>query len=305
MNILRLVLSRDMNLSTKLVIIRLKTMTVIMKFSSALKRGSKSNNGLIKSNEEEFGVFKYKGFIFYYDNDGIRADLMKSGDWSHEEEISLAIITELAKSDAPTFLDIGAHMGFMTLDILAKISSTKVFAFEPGPYQSSLFEKTIEANNLKEKVTLYKEALGRDIGITSFICQESPDGDWSMCNGFLDTGRGKGRQKHITVQVQTIDNWWKTTGQPEVNVVKIDTEGAELWVLQGATEFLSVCKPTIFLEMQPLNLHVYPYNARDILKWFNEHNYYVETIDKELVTTEKLKHFLKNNENFVARAKAG
>jgi FkbM family methyltransferase len=107
---------------------------------------------------------------------------MKSGDWSYEEEISLAIITELAKSDAPTFLDIGAHTGFMTLNVLAKIPFAHVFAFEPGILQSSLFEKTIEAeaNNLKDKVTLYKEALGCKTGTISFSCQESPDADWSM-----------------------------------------------------------------------------------------------------------------------------
>ena len=86
-----------------------------------------------------------------------------------------------------------------------------------------------------------------------------------------------------------------------VNVVKMDTEGAELWILQGGTEFISTCKPTILLEITPLNLHVYPYEARDILKWFNVNNYYIETIGKERVTMERLKHFLKNNELFVAR----
>ena len=275
-------------------------MILIGKFSNAFKRESKSDISM--KSTEEVGIFNYKGFIFYYHNDGVRADLIKSGDWSYDEDISRAITKELAKVESPVFLDIGAHAGFMTLNVLEKIPSARVFAFEPGRLQSSLFEKTIEANNLKNKVTLYKEALGRETGTTSFISQESPDADWSMNNGLLDTGRGLGRQKQITVNVQTIDNWWKRAEKPEVNVVKIDTEGAELWILQGGTEFISACKPTILLEINPLNLHVYPYNARDILEWFKAHNYYLETIGKERVTTERLKHFLKNNELFVARS---
>jgi hypothetical protein len=128
----------------------------------------------------------------------------------------------------------------------------------------------------------------------------------SMNNGFLDTGRGKGRQKRIIVPVQTIDNWWKITGKPHVNFVKIDTEGAELWILKGATEFLSVCKPTFFfLVINPLNLHVYPYGAKDILIWPYEHNYDVGTIDDIQITLNNLKQLLKTNESFVAQPKAG
>ncbi len=305
MNIFRLVLSGDMNLSTKLEILRLKTMTLVRMFSNHLKRNPKFHNGPIKSPDEEFGVYDYKGFKFYYNNDGIRTNSLKSGEWSYDEEITPVITDELSKADCPIFVDIGAHTGFMTLNVLAKIPSVQVFAFEPGQYQSALFEKTIEANKLTDKVTLYKEALGRETGTTSFISQESPDADWSMNNGLLDTGRGLGRQKQTTVHVQTLDNWWKIAGKPEVNVVKMDTEGAELWILQGGTEFLSTCKPTIFLEINPLNLHVYPYGARDILVWLDEHNYYVKTLDGVLVMPDNLKRILKTNEFFVARPKAG
>lgn len=300
MNILHLLLSEDINLSTKLEILRLKTMAFIKKLLNALNL-SKPSEKSAKLPDIDFGIFNYQGFIFYYNKDGIRANLLRSGEWSYDEDVTPVISDVLSKAERPIFMDIGAHTGFMTLNVLVKFPSAQVFAFEPGRYQSTLFEKTIDANNLKNKVTLYKEALGRETGTTSFVSQESPDADWSMNNGLFDTGRGLGRQKQISVHVQTLDNWWKVAGQPKVNVVKMDTEGAELWILQGGTEFISTCKPTILLEINPLNLHVYPYEARDILKWFNLNNYYIETIGKERVTMERLKHFLKNNELFIAR----
>ncbi len=279
-------------------------MAFIIKVFNTFKK-SKTSKSPVEQSGSKISTFNYKGFIFYYNNQGLRADLLKSGDWSYDQEIASSIIAELTESSSPIFLDIGAHAGFITLNILEKVSSVQVFAFEPGMLQSSLFEKTIKANNLNDKVILYKEALGRETGMTSFVCQESPDVDWSMNNGFLDTGRGKGKQKRVEVKVQTIDNWWKEAGQPKVNVVKMDTEGAELWILQGGTEFLSTCKPAIFLEINPLNLHVYPYGARDILVWLDNHNYYVKTLGGVQVTPDNLKRILKDNEFFVARPEAG
>jgi FkbM family methyltransferase len=299
MNILRLIFTDDINLSTKFVIMRLKARNALASYSNNFKRESKFASE--QSSVEESDVFNYKGFTFYYDKNGIRADLIRAGNWTYDEEICMAITRELARADKPLFLDIGAHAGFMTLNILEKIPSARVFAFEPGELQRSLFEKTIAANNLKNKVTLCKEALGREIGTTSFISQESPDADWSMSNGMLNTGRGKGRQKSINVQVQTIDNWWKNSGKPKIVAAKMDTEGAELWILQGSTEFLSVCRPIIFLEINPLNLHVYPYGPKDILVWLNEHNYDLETKEGIKIRQESLKKVLKSNDVFVAR----
>ncbi len=294
-------LCKRLALSAKLEILRLKTMTFIKNLYDAAIRRQKTD---IMQSEKEIAIYNYKGFKFYYDKNGIRADLLRSGNWSYDEEISSAIINELAKVQTPIFLDIGAHAGLMTLNVLAKIPSTQIFAFEPGPFQNSLLEKTIEANNLKDKVILYKQALDRKTGVKSFICQKSPDADWSMSNGLLDTHRGKGKQKRINVEVQTLDNWWKITKHPGVNVVKMDTEGAELWILEGATEFLSACKPLIFMEINPLNLHAYPYGPADILHWLNEHKYELETIEGIKINQDNLKKVLIAGELFVARSRA-
>lgn len=294
--------SLDIHIFTKIVIMKMKIMKSISRLSDTLR--SKLLKKSEKQKEEKLDLLNYKRFQIYYNPTGVRANLIRSGDWTYDEDISPIIINELSKTDAPVFLDIGTHLGFMVLNILDKIPSTRVFAFEPGPFQGSLFEKTIEINELKDKVTLYKEALGKETGTASFVCQEAPDSDWSMCNGLHDTCRGLGVQKSITVHVRTLNDWWDSAGQPQVNVIKMDTEGAELWILEGGAEFLSACKPTIFLEIQPLNLHAYPYGAKDVFMWLNEHYYDLETIDGTPLTPINFKDVLRHNENFIARHKS-
>ncbi|MCK4826801.1 hypothetical protein KA005_64295, partial [bacterium] len=154
--------SLDIHIFTKTVIMKMKVMKSISRLSDTLK--SKLLKKSEKPKEEKLDLLNYKRFQIYYNPTGVRADLIRSGDWTYDGDISPIIINELSKTDAPVFLDIGTHLGFMVLNVLDKIPSTRVFAFEPGPFQGSLFERTIEINELKDKVTLYKEALGKEKG---------------------------------------------------------------------------------------------------------------------------------------------
>lgn len=180
--------------------------------------------------------------------------------------------------------------------MLADASSTRVYAFEPGMHQYSLLKKTIEFNHLAEQVSIYNMALGREVGCQPFATHNTRD---ASGDGFIDTGRS-GVANEVMVLVQTIDNWWKEEAFPMVDVVKIDTEGAELWVLEGAVEFLSACKPIIYLEIWPVNLLLYPYKAQDIILWLNKHGYGLCTLTGSAVTPVNISAYLGVHETFVA-----
>jgi FkbM family methyltransferase len=290
--------SLDIHHRTKLAIAKMKMVKYLSTFSERFCTIGKRRPASYRS---EIGVFQYKGFEFYYNTEGVRAGLMEDKNWTYDEEITEAIVSELRKSNHCTFVDIGAHLGFITLNVVSVLENVKIYAFEPGPFQNALFERTIKANGLEEQVTLFKEALSKETGKSSFCCQELPDADWSMGNGLIDTKRGKGLQKSIEVTVETLDHWWEREGKPCVGVIKMDTEGAEYWILQGGIEFLSSCKPIIILEIQPLNLHAYPHNAKDVFLWLSENNYRIETMDGIQVTPLNFKDTLRTHENFIAR----
>ena len=245
----------------------------------------------------------YKGYIVYYSKGTSLIEINGSTPVRlggvYEEQESEAIINELKKFDKPICLDIGANIGLITLNILARIPKAKIFAFEPGVHQNLLFKKTIEHNKLLDKVVLSNNALSYEPGEKSFAVHTSAhvSGD-----GFFDTGRA-GEVNFITVSVTTLDNWWETASFPQINVVKIDTEGAELWILQGGKKFLSCCKPTIVFELYPPNLELYPYSAQDIVHWLNINNYTVETINGNSINAENLDIALQSQVTFIARYK--
>jgi precorrin-6B methylase 2 len=75
-------------------------------------------------------------------------DSRKPASRSRVQRTGDRIVAELTKAATPTFLDVGANIGLMTLNVLASVPSARIHAFEPGPDQRSLLERTIAANRL-------------------------------------------------------------------------------------------------------------------------------------------------------------
>jgi FkbM family methyltransferase len=218
-----------------------------------------------------------------------------------DRETADRIVVELSKTVRPTFVDVGANIGLMTLNVLAGTPAARVHAFEPGAHQRALLEKTIAANGLGDQVTIYPEALGSHVGERAFAVH---DPAYSALDGFIDTRRAD-LVELVTVPVRTLDGWWHSLGRPRVHVVKIDAEGAELWILEGARELLAGSGPVLFLEVQPANLRVYPYRARDVLAWLARHRYGLEAYDGTPITAGNLDRALTSEENFIARPQPG
>jgi FkbM family methyltransferase len=198
--------------------------------------------------------------------------------------------------DNPIFIDVGANIGLISLYMLKKIPNIKIYSFEPSPHQCSLFKRTIEENNIANKVELYDLALSNKEGVVNFFAHETG----CPADGLKDTGRG-GEGKNIQVNATKLDTWWKEKGKPKINLIKIDTEGAELLVLEGAIELLKECRPDIFFEMQEINYKVYGYSYFDVLNFFKNIQFSVYTESGEVLNIENTKKLMANNYNFIAK----
>ncbi len=237
----------------------------------------------------------YCGFRVFYNRGNALIDRLRSEKY-YERELCENIVSQLKHSKTPLFVDVGANLGLISLRIISEIPATKIYAFEPGPVQQEFLKKTIEYNKLKKNISLYSNALGREVGVAKFTVHKPTD---AAKDGFLDTGRGS-HTAETKVSVETLDHWWQGEGKPWVDVVKIDTEGAELWVLEGGRNFLSSAKPIVYLEIEPMNLKVYPYTAHDILKFFNAINYELTTLDSTLCSEENMEKLLEKHDTYKA-----
>lgn len=238
---------------------------------------------------------RYRGFTLVYTR-GYSLVGRLSGNNIYEPELSQRIIMEIKRTKSTYFIDVGANIGLISLNVLNETPEINIFCFEPGPEQCAMLRKTIRINKLDEKIRLYQYSMGDQEGEARFAVHKSVH---TSGDGFFDTKRA-GKCKIINVAVDTLDNWWKSVNCPTVKVVKIDTEGAELWVLKGGSEFIKRCRPVLILEINRDNIKPYPYNERDVLKWLNGMRYGVKKLDGTLITEDNLGYYLKETDSYIA-----
>jgi len=245
----------------------------------------------------------YSGFTLYYTKGAGLVNRIRFGNpnKTYEPELVSPIVEELQKYDAPVFLDIGTNIGLISLAILQKVPNVTIFGFEPSPIAYKSFATTIFANKLEQKVKLFNEALDAKPGSITFFVHDDQD---SSGDGMIDTQRAESKSTGITVKSNTLDIWHKEDNVPKVNVIKIDIEGAELFALQGATEFLKQYKPLVFLEISKENLKVYPHKEKEVLAFFEANGYALFDLHGSPVTQQNISTITETEDTFLAKPNA-
>src|SRR5882762_7447241 len=133
-----------------------------------------------------------------------------------------------------TALDIGAHHGLYTLLASKRVGpSGRVFAFEPSPRERKALRWNVRMNRCKN-VVIEGLALGNEEGEGSLYVV---DGHETGCNSLRPPAL-TGETSPIQVRVTSLDGWLGTHLAKSVDFIKLDVEGGELSVLQGAQRLL-------------------------------------------------------------------
>lgn len=144
-----------------------------------------------------------------------------------------------------TVLDVGAHMGIVSLLLAAAApSGVVVHAIEPNPETARRTRESV-ALNPGLAVTVHELALGRENGPGSLHLH---DGD-NSCDSMLGVAPGYARRR-IAIRVERADDFARRFGVRPA-VVKIDVEGAEVDVLLGMEGLLRNTVREVFVEVHP------------------------------------------------------
>jgi FkbM family methyltransferase len=138
------------------------------------------------------------------------------------------MIVALAKRGG-LLVDVGANYGYFSLLWAATNSQNTALAFEASPRNHEALLRNISRNDLAERITANAKALGRESGVMSFEIGPDEQTGWG---GFSKAPVWKA----IEVTVTTLDQVIRE-GE-EIAVLKIDVEGADTWVLEGAGELI-------------------------------------------------------------------
>ena len=204
------------------------------------------------------GSFPYFGTRVYFPTRSIIFDAAcQQG--IYEQPNLRAILSFLR--DGSHVLDVGANIGLMSVPVLASNSGVKLVSYEPSPDTLRFLARTRQGSAFADRWEVVGKAVGAAPGISKFSL-----GPVEL--GVFDSLKSTGRaavSRVVDVDVTTIDAEWHRLGRPDVSVIKIDVEGAEYEVLQGATECIDRCRPAVVAEWSPLNIGAYGRSLDELL----------------------------------------
>lgn len=159
-----------------------------------------------------------------------------------------------------TVLDVGAHAGLYTLTAARGVGpSGRVIAFEPSPRERRRLERHLALNRCRN-VTVQSFALGEDRGDAELFVV---DGSETGCNTFRPAAGIVGHA--LRVPVRRLDECRAEGMFDEVDLVKMDIEGAELSALRGAESVFRSARPVLLCEIEEARVAPWGYRGRAIV----------------------------------------
>lgn len=188
---------------------------------------------------------------------------------SYESDMALAILQK-AKIKNPVIIDIGANIGLFSKAFANSNYEPKlILAFEPSPYIFNIL--TIALKKFKN-VQCFQIALADRKGSTMLNMPVKNTG--AIRVGLSHIGNIKKSENFISTKVKTerIDDFLCENFNFDVHIIKMDVEGAEGLVIEGASRLLKQVRPFWFVEISNTPGR-FEKNGPDIFQIFLENGY--------------------------------
>ncbi len=202
------------------------------------------------------------------------------------------------------YVDVGAHNGEMINTILNNFTVKKILAFEPNPECLNTLKK-IKKNNLK----IFEFALGNkkgnvvlNIGYISSMSSINNIDNKSLYSKLkkiiigIFFFKSSIYKKKIKIKVKTLSEILIKNKFKKIDLLKIDTEGYELNVLNGLEKFLVKTK-IILLECHYDDSLIKNYNLRSLNSFFINNRFKLISKNKMLLR-KGYELIYKNQRNF-------
>jgi len=163
-----------------------------------------------------------------------------------------------------TVADVGAHIRYYTLLGARQVGpGGRVHAFETDPWTFALLRRNVDANLFADRVTALPVALSNAESSVELFRDPANAVAPSFAKANLRT-----EGQPYTVRTTTLDAVLAEQGVRKLDVVKMDVQGAEEWVLLGAKRILTTMHPIVIFESWPAGpplLGLSPNGAWDFL----------------------------------------
>ena len=211
-----------------------------------------------------------KKYLLFKNDCGVTDITRKGGIY---EKYIFDYIREYIEIKGKNIIDVGANFGFHALEFADLVEDGKVYSFEP---QRIVYYQLCANILLNGYDNIYAENVAMSDENTKLL-MENPDyhsentinvGDAHL-NAYTDINNNE-------VDVKRLDDY----NFSNVGVLKIDVQGYEPKVLDGAIDTIKRNKPVIFIEVEDAQLQVYGYQKEDVFDRLTKLGYtYKKVID--------------------------
>lgn len=147
------------------------------------------------------------------------------------------------------FVDVGANQGELTLVAARRARRGRVIAFEPVPRWYERLAANVALNAFPH-VTLVRMGVSDHAGEAAMYASDGAAAHASFNEGLSSFERRTPDDRLVgTFPVTTLDAWAEGEGLTRLDLVKVDVEGAERAVLEGARALIERFRPTIVMEV--------------------------------------------------------
>ena len=185
--------------------------------------------------------YSNKSYFFYTLDDCMISNIIKKNKiWEPHLHY---IFDKFIKNDS-VVIECGCHIGTHTLKMATLCK--KIYCFEPMPTTHEILNKNIVLNNITNAI-VFKKGVADKIGITKYgwIPDHNPGASGLDNNPMGKPPMTNAANKIIEVELTTIDS----LELDKVDFMKIDVEGYETLVIQGAMNTIKKYKPIICMEV--------------------------------------------------------
>lgn len=241
--------------------------------------------------------------LWIWDSDSFYTQRLRAGPYQKQNLVHLRSLCPSPRK----ILDIGMNIGMNTWEYAT--FAQEVHGFEPVPktYQVALDNISLNQNHqsnsnkgwwrdpitgewasldITGKIFTYNIALGPENNSVEMHIKKN-DGHNRVANDGYTTLSGKpvkvntGYQK-VSVPQKTLDSFQFD----EVDIIKIDVEGYELQVLEGASDTIKRNRPIVQIECVEIQPRAFGKTIQDLMDYFNDRDYVITTVDGKVRGTQ-------------------
>ncbi|MFY7843264.1 MAG: FkbM family methyltransferase [Rhabdochlamydiaceae bacterium] len=230
-------------------------------------------------------------------------EILNFGEYEKEdEEISYRLL-----KNGDTILDIGAHIGWFSINWAKRFPLSQIYAFEPVPAIFTYLKRNVNHNELPNVI------------LNNYGCSDKNKEDWmyyfqggSALSSVANLIDHPSPHK-IKCEFRSIDEIVSLYKLKSVDLIKCDVEGSEWFVLKGAYKTLIQHKPIIFIELYEEWCKKCGYSTKDVISFMRELGYglfqvyqraLISVMPAELDNKEHYNYFflhLEHHKNFLSK----